>query len=40
MFGSKKTPGQDCILKNLRKITDGPRVIGKPGPTAKTYENC
>lgn len=36
MFGSGKKLDGDCILRDLMKITDEPRVIGKPGPTAKT----
>lgn len=37
MFKSGKKLGKpgECLLASLMKVTDGPRVIGKPGPTAK-----
>jgi len=35
MFRSKKGLDGNDILSSLIKHTDGPKVIGKPGPTMK-----
>lgn len=37
MFSPSKKLEKDDILANLMQVTDGPRVIGKPGPIAKTH---
>jgi len=36
MFRSGKKLDREDIYNDLMKDTDGPRIIGKPGPTAKT----
>ena len=37
MFRSRKKLDREDIVKDLlTKVTDGPRIIGTPGPTANT----